>query len=242
MPESIGATRHETETWSILFERQVVGLQGKACDEFLDGVAVLGLDAEIIPTFSELGDRLEEASGWRIDPVDGQLSGRDYWQLIGNKRFPVVPTLRGRDELDHAREPDFFHDVFGHIPLLTHPPYSAFLRDMSTIALQRIDDKTALKKIGRIYKWTIEYGLIDTPAGLRVYGAGLASSSKEIEHVFRDDVAKLPYEPRTVLLTPHTPASLQDAYFVISSFDQLLQTFPEVEALVFQTAQDGPLG
>jgi phenylalanine-4-hydroxylase len=222
-------TDEDFEVWRTLFERQMETLRGKVCDEFFAGVEALGLEAGTIPEFESLGDRLEAASGWRVQAVDGQLPGREYWSLISGKRFPSATTLRGRHELSHAKDPDMFHDVFGHLPLLTDAAYSEFLRGMSRIALDHLDEPAMMRRLGRAYKWTIEYGVMRRDGVQRIYGAGLISSSKEIDHVFGDDAKKLPFSVEDAFATKHVPASLQSGYFVTESFEELLESLPAIE-------------
>jgi len=222
-------TGEDFEVWRLLYQRQVETLVGKVCDEFFSGLEALGLEAATIPEFEAFSDRLEAASGWRVEAVDGQLPGREYWSLITSRRFPSATTLRGRHEFSHAKDPDMFHDVFGHMPLLADPTYSAFLRGMGRIALDHLDVPGTMRRLGRVYKWTIEYGVIVMGGGPRVYGAGLISSSKEIDHVLSDRAVKLPFTVEAAFAAKHVPASLQPAYFTIESFDQLLDSLPEIE-------------
>jgi phenylalanine-4-hydroxylase len=222
-------TDEDFEVWRLLYERQLETLVGKVCGEFFPGLEALGLEAATIPEFEALSDRLETAGGWRVEAVEGQLPGREYWSLITSRRFPSATTLRGRHELSHAKDPDMFHDVFGHMPLLADPTYSAFLRGMGRIALDHLDVPGTMRRLGRVYKWTIEYGVMETSGGPRVYGAGLISSSEEIDHVLSDRALKLPFTVEAAFAAKHVPASLQPAYFTIESFDQLLDSLPEIE-------------
>jgi phenylalanine-4-hydroxylase len=221
-------TAEDFEVWGSLFRRQLDLLRGRVCDEFFDCVEALRFGAGAIPRLEQFSDRLEELSGWRVQAVDGQLPGRDYWGLIGNRCFPSITRIRPLDELGHAALPDMFHDLFGHIPLLLLEPYSEFLREMSLIALDHLEDEERMRRHGRVYKWTIEYGLMDTGAGVRVYGAGLISSSDEVEHSLGDAVRRRPFDVRAAMDTHHTPASLQEQYFAIDSFEQLVESLPAV--------------
>lgn len=237
--EHASYSEEDLEVWGTLYDRQMEFLPGRVCDEFFAGVEALGLQAGAIPEFEALGDRLEAASGWRVEAVEGQLPGREYWSLITSERFPSATTLRGRHELDHAQDPDMFHDVFGHLPLLTHPTYRRFLRGMGEIALDQLDEPAIMRRLGRVYKWTIEYGVMRRDGGHRVYGAGLISSSKEIGHVLGEGAEKLPFSVEAALSTRHVPASLQPSYFVIESFEQLLDALPAIEATL-QRERDAP--
>ncbi len=215
-------------------------LAGRVCPQFIDGVEALGLEAATIPEFEAFSDRLEAVSGWRVEAVEGQLSGRDYWEMIIKKRFPAATRLRGMQDLSHAMDPDMFHDVFGHLPLLADSAYSDFLRGMSRIALEHLDEPGSMRSLGRAYKWTIEYGLMRSESGLSVYGAGLISSSKEIDHVFSDKAQKLPFSVGGALATKHVPSSLQSSYFMIESFEQLLESFPEMSLMLRRERDAAP--
>jgi phenylalanine-4-hydroxylase len=222
-------TKSDFEVWRILYERQRAGLDQQVWGSFFGALDALGLTAEAIPELDAFSDRLEELSGWRVQAVDGQLPGRDYWGLIADRRFPVITRLRPREELDHAILPDIFHDLFGHVPLVLDERYSAFLDGMGALAMKHIEHPDRLGAHGRVYKWTIEYGLIDEGSGPVVYGAGLISSSKEVAYALGPDPSRSPFSVEAAAATHHVPASLQATYFVIGSFVELVDCLPEVD-------------
>jgi phenylalanine-4-hydroxylase len=225
-------TAEDFDVWSILFDRQMAFLKGRVCPEFYEGIAKLGYKADSIPEFLVLSDRLERITGWRLAAVDDALSSEEFFTLLVNRRFPSATTLRPMAELAHTKVPDMFHDLFGHIPLLTNPVYSDFIVRMSEAALPRAGNPAVIKRLGWAYKWTIEYGLTGFGEEQKVYGAGLISSSKELDYVFTDQPRKLPFSPQGVLATSHIPASLQDHYFVIRSFDELVEGLPQMAHLL----------
>jgi len=229
-------TDEDAAVWAELFHRQERLLEGRVCPQFFDCVAALDLRADEIPQLESFSDRLEKHSGWRVAAADGQLSGTDYWTLIGDRKFPSVTSMRGRHELEHAALPDMFHDVFGHIPLLLDRTYNDYIHGMAEIALEHIGDEERMGRHGRVYKWTIEYGLIDQGAGPRVYGAGLISSSAEVDHALSDVPAREPFGVAGTMAAHHVPASLQERYFAIDSFQQLLDALPAVR----RALEDGP--
>lgn len=221
-------TDEDRSVWRDLYRHQQELLDRRVCAPFAGCLAALELRAEEIPELDAFSDRLERLSGWRVQAADGQLSGHDYWGLIGDRRFPSITSLRGRHELGHAVRPDMFHDIFGHIPLLLDRTYSEYIQGMAEIALDHLDDEAGLARHGNAYKWTIEYGLIDEGGATRVYGAGLISSSTEIDHALGDAPRRRAFGMREAMDTPHVPASLQDRYFVIRSFRQLVDGLPEL--------------
>jgi phenylalanine-4-hydroxylase len=216
-----GYAAEDHATWEILFRQQMAVLDGRICDEYLDAAAVLQLPAHRIPEFPALNERLARTGSWRVDAVDGMLSAHDYFAMVSEARFPAATHIRGRDELEHSRLPDVFHDIFGHTPLLAHPAYSVFIVRMGRLALDHIADADALASISRVMKWTTEYGLVRTRCGVRAYGAGLISSRLELTHVLGDEVQRRDFDAATAIATAHVTASLQPAYFVIESIDSL---------------------
>lgn len=222
-------TAYSTEdhkTWSILYERQMVRLNGRVHPEYLRGLRAIGITADGVPQFRSLNENLSALTGWQVSAVDGQLSTEDFYAMIEHQSLPSTTEIRSREELDHSKRPDIFHDVFGHIPLLANDPYRTFQCELARLGMQHLDDVETMVRLGRAYKWLIEYGLIETPEGTRVFGAGLISSSKELDHVFSDRIVKIPFTAAAVMETPHVPASLQEHYFVIQSFGELVDSIP----------------
>jgi phenylalanine-4-hydroxylase len=210
-----------------LFERQSRLVQGRACGEFLRALPQLGSGAAI-PRFEDLSRLLLDATGWRIVVVPGLIPEEAFFRLLAARRFPVTVWLREPEEFNYIVEPDLFHDLFGHVPLLFDPVFAAFMQAYGEGGL-RAQRRNALELLSRLYWYTVEFGLIDTPQGLRAYGAGLMSSPGEIDHCLRDPATlRVRFDLRRVLRTVYEIDDYQRTYFVIDGFRQLFD----------ETAQD----
>lgn len=228
-------TAEDFEVWRILFERQMKALPGKATQEYLDGIERVGFVAERIPNFEEVNERLQKYTGWRIYVVPGLLPNKEFFELMREGNFCATTWLRKMNQLDYLEEPDMFHDVFGHVPLLTNKPLCNFLVDLSKIALEHIDSEVAIELIARLYWYTVEFGLIQEPQGLRIYGAGILSSSGETDYSLYSDIPqRVPFNVAEILDTPYIKDRYQSKYFVIDSFEQLYASVPEIARLVRQ--------
>jgi phenylalanine-4-hydroxylase len=223
---------HDRETWSILFAQQMEALPGRCRPEYLEAVEIVGLRGDVVPSLADLEQRLAPYTGWSFVEVDGSMSSAQFFTLVASSRFPMSTTMRPRAELVHAKVPDYFHDVIGHVPLLSHPLYSAYLRGVGQVACKHLERPDAVRRLSRAIAWAIEYGLMGPVDRPLAYGAGLMSSLEELEHVHSDRPRRLPFAPEAVLATEHTPASLQDRYFVVSSFEELAEAVPEFDRLV----------
>jgi phenylalanine-4-hydroxylase len=232
-------TAEDFEVWKILFERQFPTLPDKATQAYLDGIKRLGFNAERIPNFAEVNQRLRQYTGWQIEVVPGLIPAKEFFELLENRRFPSSTWLRKMEELDYLEEPDMFHDVFGHIPLLSNQALCDFLAQLSVISLRYIDNETAVKLIARLYWYTVEFGLIQEKEGLRIYGAGILSSRGETEYSLFSGVPEhLPFSVATILNTPFFIDRYQTQYFVIDSFEQLFNSIPEIEHLVAKAVEE----
>lgn len=213
-------TAADQGTWSILFAQQIAALRDRAHPSYFAGLEAFGFD-DRIPDLAQLNRRLRAQTGWEVEVVDCQVSGEVFRGLLRERKLASTTYVRSRAELAHSKEPDLFHDVFGHVPLLIEPGYRDFLVAFAETSLALVADKPAFYRLGRAFKWTIEFGLIAYGGGVRAYGAGLMSSGGELEHALSDGVEKRAFDPRAVLDTPHVRASLQAQYFVIDGFAQL---------------------
>jgi len=214
--------------WRQLFERQGALLQGRACQEFLAGLAGLGVAKEGIPQFDRLTEALMKATGWQIVAVPGLIPDDAFFTHLANRRFPVTVWLRRPEEFDYIVEPDVFHDFFGHVPLLFDRVYADHLYEYGKGGLKamRLD---AVKLLARLYWFTIEFGLMKTPAGVRAYGAGLLSSGGELAYCVDDPTPqRLPFDLERIMRTEYQIDRFQERYFVIDSFEQLMrETAPD---------------
>ena len=226
-------TAEDFEVWRILFERQIQEMPGAATHEYLAGIAKVGFTANRIPNFDEVNTLLRQHTGWQIHVVAGLIPNRDFFELMQNRFFPSSTWLRRKDQLDYLEEPDMFHDVFGHVPLLTNQPICNFLADLSRIALRFIDNPHAIELISRLYWYTIEFGLIRENGALRIYGAGILSSKGETHYALQSDVPqRVPYNVREIAATPYIKEHFQEKYFVIDSYEQLYASVHEIEEVI----------
>lgn len=228
-------TAEDFEVWRILFERQMKALPGKATQEYLEGIKRVGFVADRIPNFDEVNEHLQKYTGWKIYVVPGLLPNKEFFELMRDGNFCATTWLRKMSQLDYLEEPDMFHDVFGHVPLLTNKPLCKFLEDLSIIALEHIESEIAIELIARLYWYTVEFGLIREPEGLRIYGAGILSSSGETDYSLYSDIPeRVPFNVSEILDTPYIKDRYQSKYFVIDSFEQLYASVPEIARLVKQ--------
>ena len=210
-----------------LFERQSKLVPRYACPEWIDAIA--GLDsAREIPRFDQVSKKLKGKTGWEIVAVPGLIPDDAFFTHLANRRFPVTVWLRRPEEFDYIVEPDVFHDFFGHVPLLFDRVYADHLHEYGKGGLKamRLD---AVKMLARLYWFTIEFGLMSTPAGTRAYGAGLLSSGGELAYCVDDPrPRRLPFDLERIMRTQYQIDRYQETYFVIDSFDQLMrETAPD---------------
>ena len=213
----------DRETWRRLYARQVELLQGRACDDYLVGLAAMHFDPSRIPALHDVDHVLHGTTGWRVARIPGLLHERDFFAFLARRVFPSTDYIRPRNEMDYTPAPDLFHDIFGHTPLITHPLFADFYQRMGEAALHaRGADR---RKLERFYWFTVEFGLIDTPEGLRVYGNGILSSHSEALHSLTDAVRKKPFDAETIAVQEYDVWHLQPLLFVIDSFEQLAEGF-----------------
>lgn len=229
--------------WRDLFRRQAAILPGRACDEFLAGLDGLGVAADGIPDFERLSDILEKTTGWRIVAVPGLVPDEVFFGHMAERRFPVTWWIRRRDRIDYIQEPDVFHDIYGHVPLLMNPVFADYMQAYGRGGLKAAR-LGALHHLARLYWYTVEFGLIETPAGLRIYGSGILSSKSE--SVFCLDSAapnRIRFDLRRVMRTKYRIDTFQKSYFVIRGFDELFAaTRPDFTPIYAGLAQLSDLG
>lgn len=208
--------------WRQLYQRQVALLPAYATQHYVTGLRLLGCGPDEIPRLDDLSIRLQRISGWQVVGVPGLIPERDFFQFLAERRFPVTTWMRRPRELDYLVEPDFFHDCFGHLPLLTDPEYANFIQAYGQRGAAARDAEE-LQRLARLYWYTVEFGLIRESAGLRVYGAGIISSRGETLHAIESPrPLRLPFDPAVVMATPYLIDEYQGRYFVIDSFEQLI--------------------
>ncbi len=214
-------TGEDHAIWRALFERQSKLLPGRACAEYLAGLQDLGVAAEGIPDFARLSDIMERATGWRIVAVPGLVPDDVFFAHLAARRFPATNWIRSPAQMDYLQEPDVFHDVFGHVPILMNPVFADYLQAYGRGGLKALS-LGALPKLARLYWYTVEFGLIATPEGLRIYGAGIVSSHGESVYSLESPKPKrIAFDLLRIMRTQYRIDAFQDAYFVIENFDQL---------------------
>jgi phenylalanine-4-hydroxylase len=234
----------EHATWDILYERQAALLPGYACDEFLHGLDALNLHRGGIPNFDEINPELKRLTGWTVVAVPGLVPDEVFFDHLANRRFPAGQFIRKRDQLDYLQEPDIFHDVFGHVPMLTDPVFADYMEAYGKGG-QRAQGLGRLQNLARLYWYTVEFGLLETPKGLRIYGAGIVSSRTESIFALDDPSPnRLGFDLVRTMRTPYRIDDFQQVYFVIPGLqallDATLQDFAPIYAAL-ESASDIPI-
>jgi phenylalanine-4-hydroxylase len=212
----------EHDRWDRLFARSWEVLQGRACEAFLDAVGRLELSRHGIPDMTELSERLEPMTGWKVVPVAGLVPDEVFFDHLANRRFPAGAFIRSEAEMDYLEEPDVFHDIFGHVPLLANPAYARFMEAYGKGG-QRALERGQLANLARLYWYTIEFGLMATPAGLRIFGAGIMSSTAETRFALEDlSPHRIRFDLERIMRTRYIIDDFQKTYFVIDSFEDLV--------------------
>lgn len=215
-------TAEEHAVWKTLFERQSRLLPGRACDEFIRGMQDLPIGPEQIPNFEQLSEVLGKRTGWQVVAVPGLVPDDVFFDHLANRRFPSGQFIRKPHELDYLEEPDVFHDVFGHVPMLMNPVIAEFIQAYGKGGL-RAKARGVLDKLARVYWYTVEFGLVRQPEGLRIYGAGIASSATETVFSVEDaSPNRVGFELERVMRTLYRIDDFQETYFVLESLDDLL--------------------
>ncbi|MFD2247009.1 phenylalanine 4-monooxygenase [Pontibacter ruber] len=228
-------TQENHNVWAILFDRQLKNLPDKAIPEFLEGLEKVGFSRDRIPDFEEVNQRLKPLTGFEVVPAPGIVDDALFFELIANKQFPATVWVRRMDQLDYLEEPDMFHDVFGHVPLLTIPVYCEFLARLSSLALQYLDRPDIIDRLTRIYWYTIEFGLFrDKEGKAKIYGAGILSSVGESKLSVSEESIKYDFDVQHILDTGYIKETFQSQYFCISSFEELLESLPQVQEALEQ--------
>ncbi len=222
-PDSKGYINYSAEeqaVWRALFSRQKALLPGRAADAFLNGLDCLSLNEHEIPQLPDVNARLKKETGWTVMPVPALISARAFFELLANKQFPAATFIRRLDSLDYVKEPDIFHEIFGHCPMLTDPIYANFMHAYACLVLKFPEEDWAL--LQRLFWFTVEFGLIKTDVGLRAYGGGILSSIREtVYSVESQEPLRVLFDPVAAFRTPYRIDRLQPVYFVIDDYNVL---------------------
>ena len=231
-------TADEHAMWDTLFARQSAMLPGRASEAFLRGIDVLKLEKPGIPDYRELNARLMAATGWQVVAVPGLVPDDVFFDHLANRRFPAGNFIRTPEQLDYLQEPDVFHDVFGHVPMLADPVFADYMVAYGEGGLRSLQFD-ALKQLARLYWYTVEFGLIREAGGLRIYGAGIVSSYAEsVFALDSDSPNRIGFDLARVMRTDYRIDDFQQNYFVIDSLDQLLDTTVNTDFAPLYAAND----
>lgn len=236
--DQYGAVDHAV--WQQLYERQTAMLPGRVCDAFMDGIRALDMDARRVPEFEHLNEKLMAATGWQVVAVPGLVPDDVFFEHLANRRFPATWWMRRPDQLDYLQEPDCFHDVFGHVPLLANPVFADFMQAYGK-AGKVAQSLGALPLLARLYWYTVEFGLMRDGDGLRIYGAGIVSSRGETDFSLTSRAPnRLGFSLERVLRTQYRIDTFQQTYFVIDDFAQLFDAMRADLPTLFRTFAEQP--
>jgi phenylalanine-4-hydroxylase len=226
-------TEEQHAVWAELVRRRMPQIEEHAANEYLQGFAYLHLPYDRLPNLRALSTRLERRTRWNTTAVSGFMPGPAFFEMLAARRFPTTTWLRGRDSLEYTPEPDIFHDVFGHVPMHAHPVFADFLASYGQLCAG-IGDESILELIGRVFWYTVEFGLIRQNGRLKVYGSGLISSNGECSNVLHAGCAVKPFVLDDVLRTPVKVNEMHKLLFAIESFDEIYEAIRELERRVGQ--------
>ena len=229
--------KEDFAVWKLLYDRQIKNLPKAASKAHLEGLDKVNFIAGEIPHFDGTNQILSEMTGWRLAVVPGIVPDYTFFELMSNRRFPATTWLRKMEELDYLEEPDMFHDVFAHVPLLTNQAFVNFLEELSKIGLGYVGNDYAIELLSRVYWFTVEFGLIQEDAGLRIYGAGILSSAGETKFSLSNEPPKHDFDVRTIANTPYRKDVFQDRYFVIQSYEQLYKSIGEIKEILAEMVE-----
>lgn len=212
----------EHDRWDRLYARAVRILATRACPEFLDALGTLRLSERGVPDMARLSERLRPLTGWTVVPVTDLVPDEVFFDHLANRRFPAGAFIRPESQMDYLEEPDIFHDIFGHVPLLANPTYADFMEAYGKGGARAMA-RGQLANLARLYWYTIEFGLVQSPAGLRLFGAGIMSSATESVFALEDPSPhRIAFDLERVMRTRYIIDDFQATYFVIESFAKLL--------------------
>ncbi|AXK39412.1 phenylalanine 4-monooxygenase [Crenobacter cavernae] len=219
-------TDAEHHTWSVLYANQEKVLPGRACAEFLEGLRLIDFPHDRIPRLADISDRIEACTGWRLTRVDGIVPDKEFFELLSQRIFPSTDFIRKPEEIGYTPAPDMFHDLLGHVPMLTSPRFTAFFERFGRAGVRAFElGHDATIWLPRIYWYTVEFGLIRGADGLRIYGSGILSSPNEVMYSLSDATDKRAFDIDAVAAMPYDIWHMQDTLFVIDSFDALEADF-----------------
>ena len=222
-------TAEDHIVWEVLFDRQIKNINLYATQAYIEGLELVGFQRNRIPNFQRVNGVLGNLTGWELVAVEGIVDDQLFFELLADKKFPATTWLRKMSELDYLKEPDMFHDVFAHVPLLANQKFVDFLEQLAKIALRHIDNGWAIQLISRIYWFTVEFGLIEESGKLKIYGAGILSSTGETEFSISEEPIHHLYGVERMFNTGYRKDHFQEEYFVIDSYQTLFDSIGQIE-------------
>jgi phenylalanine-4-hydroxylase len=228
--------------WRELYKRQSKLLVNRACREYLDSLSVLGVTADGIPDFHRMSDILNKTTGWSIITVKGLITSEAFHSHLAARQFPVTYWIRKPEQIDYIAEPDIFHDLFGHIPMLMNPIFADYMQEFGKGGV-KATNLNAIRHLERLYWYTVEFGLINTKEGVRIYGSGIVSSKTESVYCLDDARPhRIGFNLKRIMRTDYRYDKLQECYFVIDSFEQLFDaTRPDFAPIYKEVSQQGDI-
>jgi phenylalanine-4-hydroxylase len=225
-------TTEDFEVWKFLFERQMPTLQQVAATEYLTGLNNIQFTSTTIPNIEHTNKLLANQTGWELIVVPGIIKEPDFFNLLSQKKFPATTWIRNKQSLDYLPEPDMFHDVFGHVPLLTHYHFTQFFEAIGNLGVQYLHNDTIVAMLGRLYWFTVEFGLIKTQNETKIFGAGIISSFSETKFSLSEKPTHLPYNVEVIMNRSYENDHIQDTYYVIDSFEQLYHSIEDIKNII----------
>jgi phenylalanine-4-hydroxylase len=222
-------TPEQHEVWAELVRRRMPQLEEHACQEYLDGFHQIGLREDSIPNLADVNKRLGPRTGWNATPVSGFLPPDAFFEMLAARQFPTTTYLRTRESMEYTPEPDIFHDVFGHVPMHAHPVFADFLQQYGRICLGLMHDKDKLERMGRLFWFTVEFGVIRQQGRIKLYGSGLISSHGESNYVIAGGPEIRDFNLDQVLNQEFLVSEMQKVLYAVESFDQIYEAAQQAE-------------
>jgi phenylalanine-4-hydroxylase len=218
--------------WAELVRRRMPQLRDHAAQEYLDGFQQIGLREDTIPNLAQVNRRLAPRTRWNATPVSGFLPPDAFFEMLAARQFPTTTYIRGRESMEYTPEPDIFHDVFGHVPMHAHPVFADFLQHYGRVCAALMGDKEKLEKMGRLFWFTVEFGVIRQHGKVKLYGSGLISSHGEGTHVIEGRPEIRDFDLDLVLNQKFLVSEEQKVLYAVDSFDQIYEAAQQAEMLL----------
>ncbi len=225
-------TPEQHAVWEELVGRRMPQLAEHACDEYLAGFELIGLRPNLLPDLAAVTSRLRPRTGWSSTPVSGFLPADAFFEMLSNRMFPTTTWLRSRDSMDYTPEPDIFHDVFGHVPMHAHPVFADFLEHYGKVCASVIDRPDALERLGRLFWFTVEFGVIRQHGKIKVYGSGLISSHGECSRLLAGGCEIKDFDLDAVINQEMQTSEMQPVLYAVESFDQIYEAAKAAESRI----------